>query len=784
MRVPLSWLYSFLSQKLDVSTLAETLTKLGVEVEQIELYCPDFSGIEAVLIEGIFPHPHSDRLRKLDLQTSRGKVRVVCGDLTCKIGDRAAWAPPGSKLSSKVIEQSLIEGELSDGMLCGAEELGLDSAHTGVLLLPHHLPIGHLIEKELQDTLLHLSLTPNLGHCYSILGVARELASGMNLELQDPLKDSVWPSLPPALPVKIESSSACPQYTLSLFEEIHEAPLPWNLQCWLWLSGCRSISPIVDITQYVMLERGQPLHAFDAKHVVGEVKIRDGRAHESLMTLEETSTPIKDLLIIADDRTPLAIAGVMGGLESSVTPSTSSIFLEVAQFNSSKVREASKQTSLRTEAALHFEKGIDPKGLAAAIERAAQLLRAMGGKQIALTRAGEAPSLRTIPLSISWLREHLGMHLSQSEIEALLLHAHCSLKETDPLQVTVPSYRNDLETPEDLLEEVARLYGYDRLARTGEPFHLSHVGADPTYDALETLRDILVSLGLQEVLTCDLLSKDQVAAWHASNFVEIINNKSRDQSVVRPTLIPGLLDVAKSNQAHRWMSLAAFEIGNIHFKKEDQALPFEELWHVGLVACGDRETRDWDSSLTTPWDFFSMKGVIEAFSRNLGLPPEWSFLHSHHSWLHPHQQATLAWKGTPIGVLGALHPSFAASLGLRGTILIAEWQLKPFFEATSSWNPLFPPSEFPSVERDWTVALPKRLETSKMTRWIEEHRPSQLASWTLTSVYAPDPSSFEKQVTWRFAYRDSMRTLTAAEVDSMQSDLVKNILLELASVRE
>lgn len=788
MRLPLSWLGEFLSNVPAPEVLAERLTSLGIEVESIEtIDCP-CQGVVIVEIRHVRPHPEADRLVIADIWNGVETATVVCGAPNCRPGLLTAWAAPGARLPGVEgmisIETARVRGVDSTGMLCSMEELGLGAGAEGIWELGEGTEAGARLEDVWKETVLHLSFTPNLGHAMSVLGIAREISASLDIPLQDPTDQlPTLQRLPQGLQTLIQDPRLCPHYHLLSLQGPFKSRSPLLWQKRLVMAGVRPISPLVDLTNLVLLERGQPLHAFDAARVQAPISVRNGRAGETLELLNGSQVAAEGLPVIADSERALAIAGVMGGAASAVSSATTAALVECAVFDPIRVRVASKRLAIRSESSMRFERGLDAGGCSKALKRVAELCRQLGGEAVALSSAGTTPVTRRIALHLPWLRVRLGLHLGASEVEALLTRLRCEVEiDNESLSVTPPSDRNDLSDPIDLVEEVARLYGYDNLPRREHAVHLGTLSADPVYRALERIRESFVSQGLQEFLTCALISPAQAALVSHPLQVCVQNPASEEHSVLRPSLLPGLLQALQTNQAHREGSVAGFELGRVHLRSENRQ--YLEPWSAGLILCGAQSLPSW-SIRPADWDFFSGKGLLNSWAQSLGLKGSWRLERSSHPLLHPHRQALLFWEEQEVGRLGELHPQVVKDLGLRGRPIVAELAL-------DSWIPtlqapatrLKAPPEFPSTERDCTLALPRRWSVARIDQAIHGSAPAHLESWSLTTVYDDPQDPSIHHVTWRFVYRDRHRTLTGAEVDSAQAELVEKLVSALASVQE
>jgi phenylalanyl-tRNA synthetase beta chain len=629
------------------------------------------------------------------------------------------------------------------------------------------------------DPVFELSLTPNLGHAFSALGVARELAAALNL----PLK-STHLHFPEsgAGSMRVEvKSPLCHRCMGRSISGIRIAPSPDWLQKTLLAAGMNPINNVVDVTQYILLKRGQPMHAFDADKIVGHTLfVEELASAKTFLGLDgvERSIP-KGTLAITNQKEPVAIAGIIGGQESAVSDTTTHLFLECAIFEPISIRKTARAIGTRTESAQRFERGVDPVGCKEALDEACHLLTQIAHAQIASPLIDlQSISLhpKTIPCRIERVNHLLGTRLSQSEIESIF---HRLGFKTHPdkthLRVEVPLFRSDLSEEIDLVEEVARIYGYNNIEKQTARCINSQIPHDPIYLFETQVRARCVALGLQEFLTADLISPKLANLAHEFSQAKIpllktVHSKSEEYSILRPSLLPGLLQSTKHNFDRKNLSIAAFEIGRIHFEQS-------ELPMVALLLTGDSSTLQW-SKKPTPFDFYDLKGMLETLLEGLHLPTP-TFSPSCHLSFHPGRQADLKVGGQWVGSLGEVHPSLLKRLDIEERVLFAEFQLQPLLALQNSQVQMEPLPQFPASQRDWTLSIALETPLATLSSAFASLSIPLLQQVTLIDLYYPENEQ-KKNATYRFLYRDLSKTLSFEEADEAHAQLIEQVSKILA----
>lgn len=636
------------------------------------------------------------------------------------------------------------------------------------------------IENETTDPILTIGLTPNLGHCMSILGIARELSAIFQRPLKRKKITLVEAADRSPLSIDIQAPQDCLHYATRLVKGVKMGPSPAWLKEKLTACGLRSINVVVDIGNLVMLECGQPLHLFDyAKLPSPQIVVRKSDGKGSMVTLDKIERTMPEgALLICSGHTPVAFAGVMGDLDTGVNEQTCDVLIEAAHFTPQAVRKTSKLLQLRSDSSLRFERGIDPLGLLSALDLCAHLLAEVAGGKIAkgvIEKITHPFAAHQLSFNTQRANQLLGTHLTVREMVLLLERLEIKLlHENGPLlHVQVPSYRNDLKAEIDLVEEVGRLYGYNHIPRK-IPRHVSSpITHAPLFLFEERIRTTLASLGLQEWLTCDLISPAQAKLEHEktlgeSAHIHVLHPASIDQSVLRTTLLPGLLQAVKFNLDHQNLSLAAFEVGHVHFKHNEElrSKPVAALILSGKTTPYHYETKSVET------DFFALKGYVENLLLSLGIAhPE--FVVSHFENFQPGRQALIKINGQAVGALGEVHPGHLRDVGIDQRVYFASCSLDDLMALQKTDLQMKPFSPYPGSERDWTVSLKANVPIGTVLDLIQTIRPASLQDAFLLDLYTSEKLGKDrKNVTFRFFYQESKKTIEYAEVEKAHQQLI------------
>lgn len=654
----------------------------------------------------------------------------------------------------------------------------------GEMLTLIGLEVDAITPLEKGDYLFEIAITPNLIHANSVYGVARELSALTGLSIKFPQVSSNG-NIDADIDVVIEDQEKCPRYAAITFDiKVEESP-KW-LQERLQLAGFRPKNNVVDVTNYVMHELGHPLHAFDLDKIEGKkIKVRVAKKDEKITLLDDREVfLLADTLVIADASKPLAIAGVMGGKTAEVSEETSHVVVEAAYFQPSSVRRTAKKLGVATTASFYFERGTDPHILPTVLHRVATLLQDISKPQgfSKVFEKGETFKQRTLFCRVNRVNQILGTKLALNEVETIFKKLGFKIKreKDDTIEVSVPSFRNDIKEEIDLIEEVARLYGYDNIFEANRDviYRGSIISHNPFYPYLKKVRFGLLTEGLQEVLTCNLIGPEEAALVSPSIFpsrslIKILNPTSLAHSVMRPSLLPNALQVIKENVNHNILSIAAFEVGRIHFKTKDS---FVEPTAMAVYLTGKRIPHHFGKK-DEDYDFYDLKGIVENFLLGLKIR-NIEFIPSSFSNFHPYRQAKIN-IGTKqeIGVMGELHPAFLASMGLTQPLYYAELNLDELYPLVKKDTKMKPLPLFPTSTRDWTYTLDRKYLVGDLLNLIYSIPSKILEEVMLLDVYQSDKlGSDVKNVTLRFIYRDLEKTVSFEEVEKEHERIIEKVL--------
>jgi phenylalanyl-tRNA synthetase beta chain len=792
MRLSINWLKDFVDLTVPAADLADRLTLAGLEVEALEEVAPDFSGVVVAKVNRVEPHPQADRLQVAEVTDGRASYRVVCGAPNLTAGQLYPFAPLGAVVSGgHKIKAAKLRGIASEGMLLAEDELGLSSDHVGLMEIPQDLPLGQDLAAALNlaDVVLEVAVTPNRPDCLSVLGLAREVAALLDQPLRHPevIVAEVAAPAHPLAKVTILDAVGCPRYAGRLVFDLTVGPSPFWLRRRLQLAGLRAINNLVDVTNYVLLEFGQPLHAFDFQKLHrGEIVVRRPRNGERFfVTLDDQERPLTpETLLICDGEKPVALAGVMGGLQSEVTAATKQVLIESAYFSPGSIRRTSKRLGLSTEASYRFERGVDPEGTIHALERAAQLMAAVGGGRVLAGRLDEYPQpiyRPRVTLRASRANAVLGTALPQAEMQRLLTRLHLPVvpRDGDTLEVQVPPFRGDLEREIDLIEEIARLAGFHQIPVTLPRGTLATRRAAPEARLRGEARQLLLGHGFFEAINYSFLSeKLQALPAEGGEALRLANPLSEEQAVMRTSLLPGLLEALRRNHLKQMADVRLFELSKIFMPLAGAELPREEQWLTGVMS-GGREESFWLAS-KAPVDFFDLKGVVETLLQGL-LVPEVSFRGGTLP-AYLRQGARVYSRDQELGVLGELAPQIGEKLDLEGPVWAFELNFQTLAAAAQPF-PLFTPlPRYPAVYLDIALIVPDEVPAARVAQELYYHGAPWLVEARLFDVYtgAPIPPG-KRSLAFRLSYRDPERTLTDEAVNRHHEALVKTLQEELGA---
>lgn len=639
----------------------------------------------------------------------------------------------------------------------------------------------------LDDFIFEVSLTPNFGHALSLLGIAREIAAHLDEKVVLPsmeIKEDNNTPITKKIEIEIEEKKLAPRFFASMLFDVTLAPTPDWLTARLEIMGMRSVNLVVDVVNYVMLELGVPLHAFDYDKIAGhKLIIRKARPGEKLVTLDHIErflTP--EDLVIADSQKPLSLAGIMGGEESEVGPETRSILLEGAVFNAASIRRSAKRFDLSTDASKRFERGVDFDALSLGLNRASHLIQKLGGGRVAAgiyEAKGEELKCLKLPLRAKEVNRILGTSLSRTEIETLLRKLGFKTKALeDEIEVTAPTFRTDIKIEVDLIEEVARHYGYNNLYTKGKSssYRSSLLAHNPLYPFSKKVAGLLLSEGLTEFLTCDLIDEKlahsaTMGSMPSRALIKLLNPHSQEQTVLRPTLLPNHLRVAAHNFDHGIHSFAAFEIGRIHFKEKDS---YHEPLALAITLFGKRAPNYFEGKVQD-FDFYDVKGILENLFEGLKAGP-FQFLPSEHAAFHPGQQARITLGAQDFGIMGQIHPELLQLVGLSQPLFFAELSLEELAKHMKEEIKMAKLPLFPRSTRDWTLTVEESTQVGEVMSMIEKIRSPLLESYELINIFRSDKiGAGWKNVTLRFAFRAKSETISHAQVEDEMANIEREV---------
>ncbi len=822
MKVPMSWIEEYLDIELEPSDIAEKLTMAGVEVGHIERVGENWD--EELLLVGqiidIIPHPNADRLSLPTVDIGGGReIQVVCGAPNITVGQKIAFAREGAELfnprteKTEVLKPTKIRGVESSGMVCSSLELGMGTDHEGILELDQEYPVGSSLAKAFGETIFHTELTPNRPDCLSILGMAYEIAAltGQTVRTGSLHYETEQTPISNAINVSVEDPSLCARYTGTIIRDVTIGKSPEWLRNRLENSGVRSINNAVDITNYVMLEYGQPLHAFDVDKINGhEIIVRRARSGETLVSLDGVLRKLQEtMLIIADSEKPVGLAGIIGGQNTEIDESTMNIFLESANFSPSNTRRTRTDLGLNTEASYRFERNLRPELSEPALRRATQLfLELCGGKALSgiIDKYPGKSEVSPVRLTTARLAKILGGNFQLEKdvwpvLESLgfqrakgptsmvdlieALEGSASRERGQSLWVTPPIWRSDIHIEDDLVEEFARVYGYDNLPVSGLSSSVPTRISDPSRGLRESLRDRLVSAGMDEVITyttCTLNALKVVGSIvENSDAIHLANPMDSTKGSLRTSLLPNVLETLSRNSRHQADApLKLFEVGHVFRPSSEPSqslLPSETEEIVGVIL----GRRNHDSIWATDHDsidFFDLKGIVEHAAD--GVFGETSYQPSEHTAFSQSQTATILKNGSPIGTLGEIDSPVASYFNMQGRNIYAfVLNFTDIIKLGKKEETRFIPlNRYPSSTRDLALLCRIDIPAANITKIIQDHLLVSNA-YPIDTFIGEDMPKNMKSITYRVTFQSSSKTLETSELEKAQQQIYKNLARRL-----
>ncbi|TDO99070.1 phenylalanine--tRNA ligase subunit beta [Marinomonas balearica] len=786
-----NWLREWVNPEISTEELVAQVTMAGLEVDEVESVAEDFSGVVVGEILAAEKHPNADKLQVCRVSDGAEEYQVVCGAPNARAGIKIPFAKVGAVLGPDFkIKKAKLRQVESFGMLCAAAELGISDDNDGLLELSNEAPVGKDFRQylDLDDSIIDVDLTPNRSDCLSIAGMAREVGVLNNTDLT-PV--DIAPSdvqIQDTFNVRVESSNACPRYVGRIIKGVNVAS-----QTPLWMSeklrrsGIRTIDPIVDITNYVMLELGQPMHAFDLANLNGSVVVRDAVADEKITLLDGQELTLRsDTLVIADEKGPLAVAGIMGGEFSGVNENTQDIFLESAFFAPIALAGKARSYGLHTDSSHRFERGVDATLQEKAIERATALIIEIAGGQVGplteVVSESYLPKANQVTLRRKKLDQYLAVSLEQSQVTEILTRLGMSLvEETDEAwTISAPSHRFDIEIEADLIEEVARIYGYDNLPSSMPTAAVNFKPVTETKTAIQSVRATLVANGYQEAVTYSFIDPALSKQFCPDiDPVPLANPISSDMGVMRPSLVPSLVKTYLYNQNRQQSRVRLFETGRRFIGRVSELDKLDQQERIAGLIAGSRAPEGWYHKNESV-DFYDLKAHVEAlFGLNQGRVP--TFERADVVYLHPGRSARVLIDGKEVGVLGELHPRFAKELGINQAVYIFDLELDAVLSAQL---PLYSAvSKFPEVRRDLALVVDRQTPVSAMESIVAKNAGEAFQKVAVFDVYQGQGiDESKKSVALGLTWQHPSHTLSDEEVNNTVDQIISALTEELGAV--
>lgn len=788
MLVPLRWLKNYVDINIDAQEYADKMTMTGSKVEAVD-YLGE--GIEKVVVGKILeinPHPDADKLIVTKVLVGNDEtVQIVTGAKNVNVGDYIPVALSGAKLPGGIkIKKGKLRGEVSEGMMCSSEELGI-SAHMmperkkdGIYIIDWADKLEEGIEGrdileflELDDYLIEFEITSNRPDCLSIMGIAKETAATIGVEVKEPSTEVSESGQEIEFKVDIKDADLCPRYAVRTIKDVKIEESPYWLQRRLIEANIRPINNIVDITNFVMIELGQPLHAFDMNKLASkEIIVRRAKENEIITTLDDVERKLdKEMLLITDSEKSVAIAGIMGAANSEIDENTTAIVLESANFNQDNVRLSSKRLGLRTEASSRFEKGIDQNLVEKAIDRAAHLIEMLGAGVVSKGSVDvyeETVTRKELTINPNRINKLLGEDLSIEEMIEILAKVEIeAVKESeDLLGLSIPTFRLDIHKEADILEEVARIYGYDNI-KSKSIYGVSTLGIKTYRQGFEDrIKDVLTGLGLNEILTYSFVSPGGVDKINLPfdsekrEFIRLINPLGEETSVMRTTLLPNMLEVVYNNMSKKVPYFAGFELGNTFVKTDSEPMEKEK---VSMALYGEV-------------DFFNLKGAVEGLLQNVGLCGFEILPEKENTTFHPGRCAKVEYKGEYVGVFGEIHPDVNENYGFSERVYAAELDFDMIIKNVVKSVTYQPLAKYPGSSRDLAVVVKEEILVKEIEDIIKKNGKKLIEECSLFDIYKGEQiEAGYKSVAYSILYRSKERTLTDEDINPIQEKIVKEI---------
>jgi len=796
MIVTYNWLKEFADFDLTADALAELLTMIGLEVEGIQKVGADLDDVVVAIVREKMQHPNADKLSLCQVDNGKEVLTIVCGAQNFKEGDTVALAQIGAVLPGDFrIKRSKIRGSESFGMLCSEKELGLADESEGIMVLPAGLQLGTPVFEALglKDVIFEIGLTPNRADCLSVIGIAREIAAmlGKRVKYSSPEVVENGPAIDAVASVVIKDPDLCPRYMARYVTGCKVGPSPGWMVKRLNAVGIRSINNVVDITNYVLLEYGHPLHAFDYRLLAGgTVIVKRAAEGESFVTLDgqERLLTSQDLTI-CDAEKAIALAGIMGGGNSEISDTTTDILLESAYFAPSAIRRTARRLGMHTEASHRFERGADVSILPRVLDRAASLMAELACGKIAIGSIDVYPSPiqpRVVSIRLERIERILGIEIPLEDVKRIFNNLEFTVECPEPgiFHVTVPTYRVDIEREIDLIEEVARLNGYENIPVTMPKVRTFSDRPSP-HQALERkLRELFITHGLSEVITYSFVNPSVFNKIMLDEDdprrkpIRVLNPLSEDQAVMRTTLLPGLLDTTARNLSFRLMNVQVFEMRRIYLPVDDNDLPDEPVYAAGTLT-GLRDPESWNRSAES-LDFYDVKGMLENIFEMLGISNVVYEARDLEAFYHPGKACSVYFGAERIGSLGEIHPTVQENYAIEKPLYYFELNFEKLLSFCTGVTSVLPPPRFPETFRDIAMLVEDDIETGGVLDCIRGNKIKEIENVELFDLYkGPGIPEGHKSIAVRVRYRSPERTLTDEEVNRLQEQVVQNLLKKI-----
>ncbi len=778
MKISENWLREWANPELTSEQLVAQLTMAGLEVDSVEAASPVLDKVVVAEVQSCTQHPDADRLKLCTVNDGTGKpVQVVCGAKNVKQGLKVVFAQVGAELPGFKIKKAKLRGVESNGMICSESELKMAESSDGILVLPDDAPVGSAIVDYLglDDTLIEIDLTPNRGDCLSIAGVAREVVANNGVQITPPENFLVADTIQDTFSVELINSEACPHYVGRIIRGVKaDAKSPLWMTEKLRRCGLRSISPVVDVTNYVMMELGQPMHGFDLNKLSGGIRVRNAHAGEKIELLDGSEVECRDdTLVIADHEKAVALAGIMGGQGSSVQDDTTDILLEAAFFAPRHIAGKARSYGLHTDSSHRFERGVDPELQVRAIQRASKLLIDIVGGEAGpvfeQSVSDHMPSTPNILLRHARIERLLGIMVSHEQVTKILTDLDIQFtQQTDGWLVKAPSYRFDINIEADLIEEIGRIIGYDNIPGTQEAVHAEMGAFSESRVAVDSMRNMLVDRGFYEVITYSFVSPEIQQILHPEQATLSLSNPiSSDMSEMRTRLLPGLIQAAKHNLNRQQSRVRLFETGLCFIPEGDELI---QKNHISAIISGTSKAESWTGEKKAV-DFYDIKGDLQSLME-MANGQDFEFRKTQNQIMHPGQAADIYFQGELVGFVGALHPTVLKALDIDQKLYVFEIELEVLqFRHVAEFKGL---SKFPSIRRDLALIVDENVTAQELIDTIYSLKSKIIQDVFVFDVYTgKEVTSFRKSVALGLILQDFSRTLTDQDVEKTVSDILK-----------